>query len=197
MTAYFGLKELGQPKPGETVVVSAASGAVGSVVGQLAKLWGARAVGIAGGREKCAYVREELGFDACIDYKAGPVREQLKQGVDVYFDNVGGEILDTVLARMNLFGRVVVCGMISDYNSTDPYRVRNWRAILVNRLRVQGMIVFDWKDRYGEALKELSGFLAQGKLRYRESVVQGLENAPRGLMDLLNGKNFGKQLVKL
>jgi hypothetical protein len=117
--------------------------------------------------------------------------------VDVYFDNVGGEILDTVLARMNLFGRVVVCGMISDYNSTDPYRVRNWRAILVNRLRVQGMIVFDWKDRYGEALKELSGFLAQGKLRYRESVVQGLENAPRGLMDLLNGKNFGKQLVKL
>ena len=197
LTAYFGLKELGQPKPGETVVVSAASGAVGSVVGQLAKLWGARAIGIAGGREKCAYVREELGFDACIDYKAGPVREQLKQGVDVYFDNVGGEILDTVLARMNLFGRVVVCGMISDYNSTDPYRVRNWRAILVNRLRVQGMIVFDWKDRYGEALKELSGFLAQGKLRYRESVVQGLENAPRGLMDLLNGKNFGKQLVKL
>ena len=197
LTAYFGLKELGQPKPGETVVVSAASGAVGSVVGQLAKLWGARAVGIAGGREKCAYVREELGFDACIDYKAGPVRGQLKQGVDVYFDNVGGEILDTVLARMNLFGRVVVCGMISDYNSTDPYRVRNWRAILVNRLRVQGMIVFDWKDRYGEALKELSGFLAQGKLRYRESVVQGLENAPRGLMDLLNGKNFGKQLVKL
>ena len=197
LTAYFGLKELGQPKAGETVVVSAASGAVGSVVGQLAKLWGARAVGIAGGPEKCAYVREELGFDACIDYRAGPVREQLKEGVDVYFDNVGGEILDGVLGRMNLFGRVVVCGTISDYNSTDPYRVRNWRAILVNRLRVQGMIVFDWKERYGEALKELSGFLAQGKLRYRESVVQGLENAPRGLMDLLNGKNFGKQLVKL
>ena len=201
LTAYFGLKELGQPKAGETVVVSAASGAVGSVVGQLAKLWGARAVGIAGGAEKCAYVREELGFDACIDYKAGAVRDQLKEscpkGVDVYFDNVGGEILDTVLARMNLFGRVVVCGSISDYNSTEPYRVRNWRAILVNRLRVQGMIVFDWKDRYGEALKELSGLLAQGKLRYRESVVQGLENAPRGLMDLLNGKNFGKQLVKL
>jgi NADPH-dependent curcumin reductase CurA len=197
LTAYFGLKELGRPKAGETVVVSAASGAVGSVVGQLAKLWGARAIGIAGGPQKCAYVRDELGFDACIDYKAGPVREQLKEGVDVYFDNVGGEILDSVLARMNLFGRVVVCGTISDYNSTDPYRVRNWRAILVNRLRVQGMIVFDWKERYGEALKELSGFLAQGKLRYRESVVQGLENAPRGLMDLLNGRNFGKQLVKL
>ncbi len=154
LTAYFGLKELGQPKPGETVVVSAASGAVGSVVGQLAKLWGARAVGIAGGGEKCRYVKEELGFDACIDYKAGRLRDELKEacpkGVDVYFDNVGGEILDLALARMNLFGRIVVCGTISDYNSTDPYRVRNWRAILVNRLRVQGMIVFDWKERYGE-----------------------------------------------
>jgi NADPH-dependent curcumin reductase len=201
LTAYFGLKELGQPKPGETVVVSAASGAVGSVVGQLAKIWGARAVGIAGGREKCAYVKDELGFDACLDYKSGALREQLKEacpkGVDVYFDNVGGEILDTLLARMNLFGRIVVCGMIADYNSSDPYRVRNWRAILVNRVRVQGMIVFDWKDRYGEALKALAGYLGEGKLRYRESVVQGLESAPRGLMDLLNGKNFGKQLVKL
>jgi NADPH-dependent curcumin reductase len=201
LTAYFGLKELGQPKPGETVVVSAASGAVGSVVGQLARLWGARAIGIAGGREKCSYVKEELGFDACIDYKAGRLRDELKEacpkGVDVYFDNVGGEILDLALARMNLFGRVVVCGTISDYNSTDPYRVRNWRAILVNRLRVQGMIVFDWKERYGEALKALGGYFAEGKLNYRESVVQGLENAPRGLVDLLGGRNFGKQLVKL
>jgi NADPH-dependent curcumin reductase CurA len=201
LTAYFGLKELGQPKAGETVVVSAASGAVGSVVGQLAKLWGARAVGIAGGHDKCAYVREELGFDACIDYKAGRLRDELKeacpQGVDVYFDNVGGEILDLALARMNLFGRVVVCGTISDYNSTDPYRVRNWRSILINRLRVQGMIVFDWKDRYGEALKALGGYFAEGRLKYRESVVHGLENAPRGLSDLLSGKNFGKQLVKL
>jgi len=201
LTAYFGLKELGQPKPGETVVVSAASGAVGSVVGQLAKLWGCRAVGIAGGREKCAYVKDELGFDACIDYKGGGLRDDLKaacpKGVDVYFDNVGGEILDLVLARANLFGRIVVCGTISDYNSTDPYRVRNWRAILVNRLRVQGMIVFDWKDRYGEALKALGGYFAEGKLNYRESVVQGLENAPRGLIDLLGGRNFGKQLVKL
>jgi NADPH-dependent curcumin reductase CurA len=201
LTAYFGLKELGQPKAGETVVVSAASGAVGSVVGQLARLWGARAVGVAGGAEKCRYVKEELGFDACIDYKSGALREELKaacpKGVDVYFDNVGGEILDTLLARMNLFGRVVVCGSISDYNSTDPYRVRNWRAILVNRLRVQGMIVFDWKDRYGEALKELGAYLAQGRIKYKESVVQGLENAPKGLMDLLAGKNFGKQLVKL
>jgi NADPH-dependent curcumin reductase CurA len=201
MTAYFGLKELGQPKPGETVLVSAASGAVGSVVGQLARLWGARAVGIAGGREKCNYVKEELGFDACIDYKAGEIREHLKaacpKGVEVYFDNVGGEILDAALARMNLFGRVVVCGTIADYDAAEPYRVRNWRAILVNRLRVQGMIVFDWKDRYGEALKALGGYFAEGKLNYRESVVHGLENAPRGLMDLLAGKNFGKQLVKI
>ncbi|MBV9189986.1 MAG: NADP-dependent oxidoreductase [Betaproteobacteria bacterium] len=201
MTAYFGLKELGQPKPGETVVVSAASGAVGSVVGQLAKLWGCKAIGVAGGPEKCAYVKQELGFDACLDYKAGNLREALKEacpkGVDVYFDNVGGEILDLLLTRMNLFGRIVVCGTISDYDSTDPYKVRNWRAILVNRLRIQGMIVFDWKDRYGEALKALGGYFAEGKLNYRESVVQGLENAPRGLIDLLGGRNFGKQLVKL
>src|SRR3954471_19866418 len=201
MTAYFGLRELGQPKAGETVVVSAASGAVGSVVGQLARLWGARAVGIAGGGEKCRYVKDELGFDACIDYKAGRLRDDLKEtcpkGVDVYFDNVGGEILDLALARMNLFGRVVVCGTISDYNAVDPYRVRNWRAILVNRLRVQGMIVFDWKDRYGEALKALGGYFGEGRLKYKESIVHGLANAPRGLIDLLSGKNFGKQLVKL
>jgi len=201
ITAYFGLKEIGQAKAGDTVVVSAASGAVGSVVGQLAKLWGCRAVGLAGGREKCDYVRNELGFDACIDYKAGRLREELKEacpkGVDVYFDNVGGEILDLLLTRMNLFGRIVVCGLISDYSSTEPYKLKNLRAVLVNRLKVQGMIVFDWKERYGEALKALGGYVAEGRLKYRESVVQGLENAPRGLMDLLSGKNFGKQLVKL
>ena len=196
MTAYFGLKELGQPKPGETVVVSAASGAVGSVVGQLAKIWGCRAVGIAGGPEKCAYVKRELGFDECLDYKAGNLRERLKD-IDVYFDNVGGEILDTALARMRLFGRIVVCGTISDYNAADPYRVRNWRAILVNRLKVQGMIVFDWKDRYGEALKALAGYFAEGRLKTRESIVEGLDSAPRGLVGLLKGENFGKQLVRL
>ena len=196
MTAYFGLKELGQPKPGETVLVSAASGAVGSVVGQLAKLWGCRAIGIAGGREKCDYVTRELGFDACLDYKAGPLREQLEP-TDVYFDNVGGEILDLALARMKLFGRIVVCGMISDYNATEPYRVKNLRAVLVNRLKMQGMIVFDWKDRYGEALKALGGYHAGGKLKTRESVVEGLESAPQGLVSLLKGGNFGKQLVKL
>ena len=196
LTAYFGLKDLGQPKPGETVLVSAASGAVGSVVGQLAKLWGCRALGIAGGPEKCAYVKNELGFDECFDYKAGKLRDQIRD-VDVYFDNVGGEILDLALARMKLFGRVVVCGTISDYNATDPYRVKNWRAILVNRLKVQGMIVFDFKERYGEALKALGGYYAAGKLKTRESVVEGLANAPQGFIALLKGGNFGKQLVKL
>jgi NADPH-dependent curcumin reductase CurA len=196
LTAYFGLKEIGQPRPGETVVVSAASGAVGSVVGQLARLWGCRAVGIAGGREKCDYVTRELGFDACFDYKAGRLRDELKE-VDVYFDNVGGEILDLVLTRMRLFGRIVVCGTISDYNATEPYRVKNLRAVLVNRLKLQGMIVFDWKERYGEALKALGGYYAAGKLKTRESVVEGLANAPQGLIALLKGGNFGKQLVKL
>jgi NADPH-dependent curcumin reductase len=201
MTAYFGLKEIGQPRTGETVVVSAASGAVGSVVGQLARLWGCRAVGIAGGQRKCDYVTRELGFDACVDYKAANVADALKRacpaGIDVYFDNVGGEIFDTVLAQMNLFSRVVVCGLISDYNAAQPYGIRNWRTVLVNRIRLQGMIVFDWRERYGEALKALSGYYAEGKLKYRESVVEGLENAPRGLIALLQGQNFGKQLVKL
>jgi NADPH-dependent curcumin reductase len=201
MTAYFGLKEIGQPKPGETVVVSAASGAVGSVVGQLASAWGCRAVGIAGGRQKCDYVTRELGFDACLDYKAANLAEALRHacpaGVDVYFDNVGGQIFDTLLAQMNLHSRVVVCGLISDYNATEPYALRNWRCVLVNRIRLQGMIVFDWKERYGEALKALGGYFAEGKLKYRESVVEGLENAPRGLIALLKGENFGKQLVRL
>ena len=196
MTAYFGLKDIGQPKPGETVVVSAASGAVGSVVGQLAKLWGCRAIGIAGGREKCDYVTRELGFDACIDYKSANLRDELKD-VDVYFDNVGGEMLDILLTRMKLFGRIVVCGMIADYNATEPYRLKNLRAVLVNRLKLQGMIVFDWKERYGEALKALGGYYAAGKLKTRESIVEGLANAPQGLVSLLRGGNFGKQLVKL
>jgi NADPH-dependent curcumin reductase CurA len=201
MTAYFGLKEIGQPKPGETVVVSAASGAVGSVVGQLARIWGCRAVGIAGGAQKCDYVKRELGFDACIDYKAGDVGQALKQacpqGVDVYFDNVGGEILDHLLRHMNLRSRIVLCGLISEYNSTEPYGLKNFRAVLVNRIKLQGMIVFDWKERYGEALKALGGHLAEGGLKYRESVLEGLENAPKGLIALLKGQNFGKQLVKL
>jgi hypothetical protein len=146
-------------------------------------------------------VRRELGFDACIDYKAGNLAAALKEacpkGVDVYFDNVGGEVFDTLLVRMNLHARVVVCGLISDYNATQPYAIRNWRAVLVNRIRLQGMIVFDWKERYGEALDALAGEFGQGRLKYRESVVDGLENAPRGLIALLKGENFGKQLVKL
>ena len=201
MTAYFGLKEIGQPKPGETVVVSAASGAVGSVVGQLAKLRGCNAVGIAGGQEKCDYVKRSLGFDACVDYKAGNLHRDLKaacpKGIDVFFDNVGAEILDTTLRLTNVFARVVVCGMIAEYNATVPYAMKNLRSVLVNRIRMQGMIVFDWKDRYGEALEALAGYFAEGKLEYRESVVEGLENAPKGLISLLKGGNFGKQLVKL
>jgi NADPH-dependent curcumin reductase CurA len=201
MTAYFGLKEIGQPKPVETLVVSAASGAVGSVVGQLAKIAGCRAVGIAGGRKKCDYVTRELGLDACIDYKAGNVFEGLKkacpQGIDVVFENVGGEILDTSLRLTNVFARVVICGLIAEYNATQPYGYKNMRALLVNRIRMQGMIVFDWKERYGEALKALGGYYAAGKLKTRESVVEGLANAPQGLISLLKGGNFGKQLVKL
>jgi len=201
MTAYFGLKEIGQPKAGETVVVSAASGAVGSVVGQLAKSWGARAVGIAGGAEKCGYVTRDLGFDACVDYKAGNLHRDLKEacpkGADVYFDNVGGVTLDTMLRLMNVHSRIIVCGLISEYNATEPYGYRNLRSVLVNRIRMQGMIVFDWRSRYGEALRDLLKMHQQGNLRYRESVVEGLENAPRGLISLLKGGNFGKQLVKL
>jgi NADPH-dependent curcumin reductase CurA len=141
-------------------------------------------------------VTRELGFDACIDYKSDNLRDELKD-VDVYFDNVGGEMLDILLARMKLFGRIVVCGMIADYNATEPYRLKNLRAVLVNRLKLQGMIVFDWKERYGEALKALGGYYAAGKLKTRESIVEGLANAPQGLVALLKGGNFGKQLVKL
>ena len=200
-TAYFGMKDICAPKPGETVVVSAASGAVGSVVGQLARAWGCRAVGIAGGKAKCDYVVKELGFDACVDYKAGKLYDDLKaacpKGVDGYFENVGGEILDTVLRLMNFRGRVTVCGLISDYNAKEPYGVKMFRSILVNRLKVQGMIVFDWLQRYPEANQALLELVLGGKLKTRESVVDGIENAPKGLIGLLKGENFGKQLVKL
>ena len=201
ITAWFGLFEIGQPKPGNTVVVSAASGAVGSVVGQLARIKGCRVVGIAGGKTKCDYVVKDLGFDACIDYKAGnllaDLREHCPEGVDVDFENVGGVILDTVLRVMNLYSRIVVCGLIAEYSATEPYGYKMLRSVLVNRIRMQGMIVFDWKDRYGEALKGLSGYLVEGKLKFRESIVEGIDNAPKGLIALLKGENFGKQLVKL
>jgi hypothetical protein len=201
MTAYFGLREVGRPKAGETVVVSAASGAVGSVVGQLAKMSECRAVGIAGGPKKCDYVVKELGFDTCVDYKDGNFVRALKQacatGIDVYFDNVGGPVLDAVLPMMNVASRLVVCGTISDYNADEPYAVKNWRSILVNRIHVQGIIVLDWSDRYSEAIQALGAAYAKGRLKTRESVVEGIENAPQGLIALLKGENFGKQLVKL
>ncbi|HWZ73771.1 MAG TPA: NADP-dependent oxidoreductase [Casimicrobiaceae bacterium] len=201
ITAWFGLLEIGQPKPANTVVVSAASGAVGSVAGQLAKIKGCRVVGIAGGKTKCDYVVKDLGFDACVDYKAGnllaDLREHCPKGVDVNFENVGGVILDTVLRVMNLFSRIVVCGLIAEYSATEPYGYKMLRSVLVNRIRMQGMIFLDWKDRYGEALNGLSGYLEEGKLKYRESIVEGIENAPKGLIALLKGENFGKQLVKL
>lgn len=201
ITAWFGLHEIGQPKPGETLVVSAASGAVGSVAGQLGKIAGCRVVGIAGGRAKCDYVLNELGFDAVVDYKAGNLDDDLRtacpKGVDVYFDNVGGPVLDAMLARMRVFSRIVVCGLIAEYNATEPYGYKRLRSILVNRIRMQGMIVFDWKERYPEAIHDLASHLAAGRLKYRESVVEGLENAPRGLIGLLKGENFGKQLVRL
>jgi NADPH-dependent curcumin reductase CurA len=201
MTAWFGLFDIGRPKAGETVVVSAASGAVGSVVGQLARAHGCRAVGIAGGKEKCDYVVHELGFDACVDYKAGNLLDDLRRacpnGVDVDFENVGGVVLDTLLRLMNLRSRIVICGLIAEYNATQPYAYTMMRSVLVNRIRMQGMIVFDWKDRYGEALKGLSAQFAAGRLKTRESIVEGIDHAPRGLIDLLAGKNFGKQLVRL
>jgi NADPH-dependent curcumin reductase len=201
ITAWFGLFEIGQPKPGNTVVVSAASGAVGSIVGQLAKIKGCRVVGIAGGKTKCDYAVKDLGFDACVDYKAGnllaDLREHCPKGVDVNFENVGGVILDTALRVMNLFSRIVVCGLIAEYSATEPYGYKNLRSVLVNRIRMQGMIFLDWKDRYGQALDGLSGYLAEGKLKYRESIVEGIDKAPKGLIALLKGDNFGKQLVKL
>jgi hypothetical protein len=200
VTAWVGLLDICQPKDGETVVVSAASGAVGSVVGQIAKIKGCRAVGIAGGKTKCDYVLKELGFDACVDYKAGRLNDDLKaalKGVDCYFENVGGEILDAVLRRMNAFSRIAVCGLISQYNATDPYGVKTFQSILTNRIKVQGFIVSDRMELWPKALADLSGWVASGKIKYRETVTEGLENAPKAFIGLLKGENFGKQLIKL
>ena len=200
VTAWYGLNGIIGPKAGETVVVSAASGAVGSVVGQLAKAAGCRAVGIAGGEEKCRYVVETLGFDACVDYKAGKLREDLKaavpDGVDGYFENVGGEVLNAVLSRMNAFGRIAVCGMISGYDG-KPMPIETPQLILSQRLKVQGFIVYEHLDVWPRALKELSERIVTNKLHFRESIAEGLENAPEAFLGILRGKNFGKQLVKL
>ncbi len=202
-TAYFGLLEIGQPKEGETVVVSAASGAVGSLVGQIAKLKGCRVVGIAGGPEKCGYVTGELGFDAAVDYKKGDVGGQLDatcpDGIDVYFENVGGEILDAVLARMNTFGRIPVCGLISAYNATEPQPgPYNFRAILTSRLTVRGFIVFDFVKRIPEAIEQLGRWHAEGKLKMREDVREGgIEAFVPTLNELYTGGNNGKLVLKL
>ena len=202
-TAYFGLLEVGQPKAGETVVISAASGAVGSVVGQIARIKGCRAVGIAGGAEKCRYVREELGFDACIDYKSGDLAAQLAaacpKGIDVNFENVGGDILDTILPQMNVFGRVAVCGLISGYNASElPLGPRNFRAVLTQRLRVQGLIVSDWAARIPEAIAQLGSWHAEGRLKIREDVRTGGLGAFVETLNLLySGGNNGKLVLKV
>jgi NADPH-dependent curcumin reductase CurA len=200
MTAWYGLTQIIQPKEGETIVVSAASGAVGSALGQLARLRGCRAVGIAGGAEKCAYVVNELGFDACIDYKAGNLIADLKaatpNGIDGVFENVGGEIFDACLARMNPFGRIALCGLISGYNGV-PQPLRNVRMVLTMRLTMRGFIVSEHMDLWPHGLQELETLVASGKLKFRESLAQGLESAPEAFIGLLKGRNFGKQLVKL
>ena len=203
LTAYVGLLDIGEPKEGETVVVSAASGAVGSVVGQLAKIRGARAVGVAGSPEKVAFVTAELGFDACVSHRSATLAQDLAaacpKGADVYFENVGGATLDAVLPLMNPFGRMPVCGMISLYNATSmdegPARARLMRQILTDRLKVQGFIVTDRWNRFPDFIKEVGGYIRDGKLKYRESITDGLENAPAAFIGLLQGENFGKQLV--
>jgi hypothetical protein len=202
LTAYFGLLDVGQPKAGETVVVSGAAGAVGSIVGQIAKLTGCRAVGIAGTDEKCRWLVNELGFDAAINYRTEDVADALKascpKGVDVYFDNVGGDILDAVLRRINVRARIVICGAISQYNATGPVKgPSNILSLLVNRARMEGFIVFDYASRYREGAAALGRWLAEGKLKYAEDVVEGLENAPTALLRLFEGKNTGKLLVKI
>ncbi len=204
VTAWYGLTQICKPGAGKTVVVSAASGAVGSVVGQLAKARGCRAIGIAGGTDKCGYVVNDLGFDACIDYKAhkdakslyDAVKDATPDGVDGYFENVGGAVFDAVLPRMNAFGRNALCGMISGYDG-EPIPLKQPQLLLTNRLTLEGFIVSEHMEFWPEALKELGTMVATGKLKYRESVAQGLAAAPEAFLGLLKGKNFGKQVVKL
>ena len=203
ISAYFGLLEVGRPKPGETVVVSAAAGSVGSIAGQIAKIKGCRAIGIAGGADKCRALVEELGFDAAIDYKAGDVRAQLRElapkGVDVFFDNVGGEILEDVLARLARGARVVISGAVSQYNTGKlAHGPANYMQLLVTRSSMTGFVVFDYVRRYPEAVGELAGWLSDGVLRSREHVVTGgIEKFPEALLELFAGKNFGKYVLAL
>jgi NADPH-dependent curcumin reductase CurA len=202
MTGYFGLMEVGLPKAGETVVVSGAAGAVGQTVGQIAKIKGCRVVGIAGGQAKCDWVVRELGFDACIDYKNGDVKAGLKEhcpkGVDIYFDNVGGDILDTVLTRITRGARIIICGAISQYNNTTAVKgPANYLSLLVNRARMEGIVVFDYADRYHLGVAEMAGYLKAGTMKSREDVVEGLENFPETLLKLFNGENFGKLVLQV
>ena len=202
MTGYFGLMDVGQPQAGETVVISGAAGAVGQTVGQLAKILGCRVVGIAGGPAKCDWVVKELGFDACIDYKAGPVKDGLKahcpKGVDIYFDNVGGEILDAVLTRINRKARIIICGAISQYNNTEPVKgPANYLSLLVNRARMEGIVVFDYTARFPGAIAELAGYLKDGRMKSREDIVAGLETFPETLLKLFRGENFGKLVLQV
>ena len=204
VTAWYGLRQICQPKSGETVLVSAASGAVGSVVGQLAKMLGCRAVGIAGGPEKCAYVRDELGFDACIDHRehgdlksmGRALRDAAPDGIDCVFENVGGVGFDAALARMNAFGRIALCGLIAGYEGGD-IAMQNVRALLVSRLKLQGFIVAEHMAHWPAALAELGQGVATGRIKYRESIAEGLAAAPEAFIGMLHGRNFGKQLVKL
>jgi NADPH-dependent curcumin reductase CurA len=203
MTAYFGLFEVGQPKAGETVVVSAASGAVGQVVGQLAKIAGCRAVGIAGGARKCAFVKDTLGLDACIDYKAGgdlaaAVKAACPGGVDVYFDNVGGPVSDAVLANLNFFARVSLCGSISQYNAEAPeLGPRLFGTFVGRRVTMRGFIVSDFMPKFGSAMRQMGQWVRSGRIKYKEDIVEGLEKAPRAFIGLLRGENFGKLQVKV
>lgn len=201
VTGWYGLLRIGEPKPGETVVVSAASGAVGSVVGQIARIKGCRAVGIAGGPEKCAHVVRELGFDACVDYKSDSFEADLAAavpaGIDIYFENVGGRVLDAVLPLLNAYARIPFCGYISDYDAPGSYGVRNLRALLTSRARLQAFIISEHTADWPPALAELAGWVVDGKLAYHESIAEGLENAPRAFIGMLEGRNLGKQLVRL
>jgi len=201
MTAYFGLTDIGGPKPGQTVVVSAASGAVGALVGQIARIKGARAVGIAGGQEKCRYVTEELGFDGVIDYKNEDVGAGLTKlcpkGIDVYFDNVGGAILDDALARLARHARVIICGAISQYNNTGPIAgPKNYLSLLVQSARMEGFVVFNYAGRYAEGAQAMAGWLSEGRLKSKEDIVDGLETFPETLLKLFSGDNFGKLMIK-
>ena len=200
MTAYFGLLDVGTPQAGQTVVVSAASGAVGALVGQIARIKGCRVVGLAGGAEKCAYVRDTLGFDAVIDYKNEDVGAGLSKhcakGIDVYFDNVGGSILDEAMARLARHARVVVCGAISQYNSSAVAGPKNYLMLLVQHARMEGFVVFDYAARYSEGMQAMAGWLKDGSLKSKEDIVDGLETFPETLLKLFSGENFGKLAIK-